>query len=110
MVFEGFDASLYDTLTVGEGHELSFRVKGSTQDGDGKTHPHEVVMRGFVEEYDEGEWKNDGEGVPLKLKLSLRYYERHIDGAEVWAVDPAGMVLRQNGADLLAEHRTNIGR
>ncbi len=109
MTFEGFDPHLYDTFMPLEGETIPFTVRGSTQDGDGTIHAHKIVMRGFVESHDEGTWK-EGEGVPLKLKLSLRHYERHIDGVEKWAANPEGMILRRNGVDLLAQHRANIGR
>ena len=109
LTFEGFPSALYDTLSISEGTEIPITLRGSTEDEDGATHAHKVVMRGFVEAYDEGTWK-EGEAVPLKLKLSLRHYERHIDGAEKWAVNPRGMVFRKNGTDLLAQHRKNIGR
>lgn len=58
---------------------------------------------------DEGEWK-DGENVPLKLDLSLRYYKRERDGIELFEIDQENMIFRVKGKDLLAEHRANIGR
>lgn len=108
MTFEGFDPHLYDIFLPAEGETIPFTLRGSTRDGDGKTHAHKIVMRGFVMSWDEGTWK-EGEQVPLKLKMSLRHYERHIDGVEKWAVSPENMILRRNGIDLLAEHRRNIG-
>ncbi|WP_107497432.1 phage major tail tube protein [Thalassobius sp. I31.1] len=109
LTFGGLPSDLYDLLTVSEGEEIPFRFKGSTQGADGTTHAHMIVARGFVEEFDEGTWA-DAEDAPLNLKISLRHYERHIDGVEKWAVNPEGMILRRNGVDLLAQHRANIGR
>jgi len=108
MTFEGFDPQLYDTFMPLEGETIPFTLRGSTQSGDGSVHAHKIAMRGFVESWDEGTWK-EGDAVPLKLKMSLRSYERHIDGVEKWAANPEGMILRRNGVDLLAEHRANIG-
>lgn len=86
-----------------------FTVRGSTEDDDGTTHAHLIKMTGFVESLDEGEWK-DGEAVPLKLVMSLRYYMRQRDGVELIEYDPINMKYVLNGKDVLAEHRANIGR
>ena len=109
LTFEGFDPHLYEALDITEGSTIPFTVKGSTEDGDGATHAHNIKMRGFIKVLDEGEWK-DGEAVPLKLDLSLRYYKRERDGVELFEIDQENMVFRVNGRDQLAEHRTNIAR
>lgn len=108
LTFEGFDPHLYETLNITEGPLIPLTIKGSTEDGDGVTHAHNIRMRGFLKVLDEGEWK-DGEGVPLKLDLSLRYYKRERDGVELFEFDPENMIFRVRGRDLLAEHRRNIG-
>ena len=107
--FDAIPADLYDLFSVSEGEEFPFRVKGSVQGADGVTVAHEIVARGFVEEFDEGSWE-DGAEAPLMQTVSLRHYERWIDGVEKWAVNPEGMIIRRNGVDLLTEHRANIGR
>jgi P2 family phage contractile tail tube protein len=67
-------------------------------------------MTGFIETLDEGEWK-DGEGVPLKLGMSLRYYKRERDGQLLIEYDPINMVWRgPDGKNKLEEHKRNIGR
>lgn len=109
LTFEGFDPHLYETLDITEGALIPFTIKGSTEDGDGATHAHNIKMRGFLKVLDEGEWK-DGEGVPLKLDMSLRYYKRERDGVELFEIDQENMVFRVRGNDLLAQHRTNIAR
>jgi hypothetical protein len=109
ITFEGFDPHLYEALSPREGATIPLTIKGSTEDGDGKTHAHSIKMQGFIKLLDEGEWK-DGEGVPLKLDLSLRYYKRERDGVELFEIDPVNMVFRVRERDLLAEHRTNISR
>lgn len=109
LTFEGFDPHLYETLDIGEGSTIPLTVKGSTEDADGKTHAHKITMRGFAKVVDEGEWK-EGEGVPLKLEVSLRYYKRERDGIELYEVDPENMVFKVKGDDLLAKHRANISR
>ena len=109
ITFQGFDPDLYTGLGIAEGQLLPLTVKGSTQDLDGNTHAHAIKMRGFIEKLDEGEWK-DGEEVPLKLDLSLRYYKRERGGVELIEADPVNMIFRVNGVDQLAEHRANIGR
>lgn len=109
LTFEGFDPHLYETLDITEGSLIPFTCKGSTEDGDGATHAHNVAMRGFTKVLDEGEWK-DGESVPLKLDMSLRYYRRERDGVELFEIDQENMIFRVKGKDLLAEHRANIGR
>lgn len=109
ITFEGFPAELYTHLGLVEGALLPVTVRGSTQDGDGATHRHVVKMRGFIKKLDEGEWK-DGENVPLKIDLSLRYYKRERDGVELIEADPVNMIFRVSGVDQLAAHRANIGR
>lgn len=109
LTFEGFDPNLYNTLDITEGGLIPFTIKGSTEDGDGAAHAHNIKMRGFVKVLDEGEWK-DGEGVPLKLDMSLRYYKRERDGVELFEIDQENMVFRVRGNDLLSQHRTNIAR
>ncbi|WP_224825760.1 phage major tail tube protein [Cognatishimia sp. MH4019] len=109
LTFEGFDPHLYETLDITEGSLIPFTCKGSTEDGDGTTHAHNVAMRGFLKVLDEGEWK-DGESVPLKIDMSLRYYRRERDGVELFEIEPARMLFRVKGKDLLAEHRANVGR
>lgn len=109
LTFEGFDPHIYETLDIGEGSTIPLTVKGSAEDGDGKTHAHKITMRGFAKVIDEGEWK-EGEGVPLKLEVSLRYYKRERDGVVLYEVDPVNMVFKVKEKDLLAEHRANISR
>ncbi len=109
ITFQGFDPDLYTGFGIAEGSTLSLTVKGSTQDADGKTHAHAIKMRGFIEKLDEGEWK-DGDEVPLKLDMSLRYYKRERDGVELIEADPVNMIFRVRGVDQLAQHRANIGR
>ncbi|MEM6728839.1 MAG: phage major tail tube protein [Pseudomonadota bacterium] len=107
MNFEGFDPRLYEALDVTEGSLIPFTCKGSTEDGDGTPHAHNVAMRGFIKMLDEGEWK-DGDSVPLKLQLSLRYYRRERDGIELFEIDQENMLFRVKGRDLLAQHRANL--
>lgn len=107
--FETCPPEIYDLFSVSEGEEFPFRWKGSMQGADGVTRAHMVYARGFIEEHDEGT-AQEGEGMPLMRSISLRHYERHIDGVEKWAVNPEGMIIRRNGVDLLADHRRNIGR
>jgi len=109
LTFEGFDPHLYETLDITEGSLIPFTIKGSAEDGDGATHAHNIKMRGFLKVLDEGEWK-DGEGVPLKLEMSLRYYKRERDRVELFEIDQENMVFRVRGKDLLAQHRINIAR
>lgn len=109
MTFEGFDPDLYTHFSIVEGADIPFTVRGSTQDRDGATHRHAIKMRGFITKIDEGEWK-DGEAVPLKLELSLRYYKRERDGVELIEADPENMIFKISGVDQLAQHRANIGR
>ena len=109
LTFQGFDPDLYVSLGLTEGSLLPLTVKGSTQDIDGTTRAHAIKMRGFIKKLDEGEWK-DGEEVPLKLDMSIRYYKRERAGVELVEADPVNMIFRINGVDQLAEHRANIGR
>lgn len=109
LTFEGFDPHLYEALSITEGSLIPLTIKGSTEDGDGATHAHSIKTRGFIKVLDEGEWK-DGESVPLKLDVSLRYYKRERDGIELFEIDQENMIFRKSGVDLLAEHRANIGR
>lgn len=109
VTFQGFDPDLYKLFGIAEGALIPLTVRGSTQDLDGNTHAHAIKMRGFIEKMDEGEWK-DGEEVPLKLTISLRYYKRERAGVELIEADPINMIFRVNGVDQLAQHRANIGR
>lgn len=107
--FETLPADLYDLFSASEGEEFPFRIKGSVQGDDGVARPHMIVARGFVEEFDEGAWE-DGKEAPLVQTVSLRHYERHVDGVEKWVANPEAMILRRNGVDFLERHRINIGR
>lgn len=107
--FDTIPKDLFDLFSVSEGEEFPFRLKGSVQGADGVTVAHEIVARGFIEEFDEGSWE-DGAEAPFAQTVSLRHYERWIDGVEKWVVNPEGMIIRRNGVDLLAAHRANIGR
>ena len=107
--FNTVPADLWDLFTISEGEIIPFRLKASIQGNDGTITKHEVVARGFVEEFDDGSWE-DGKEAPLQHKISLRHNERHIDGVEKWVINPEGMIIRKNGVDLLAQHRANIGR
>lgn len=107
--FDTIPKDLFDLFSVSEGEEFPFRLKGSVQGADGTTVAHEIVARGFIEEFDEGSWE-DGAEAPFAQTVSLRHYERWIDGVEKWVVNPVGMIIRRNGVDLLADHRANIGR
>jgi len=109
LTFDAVPKDLFDLFSVSEGEEFPFRIKGSMQGADGVTVAHEIIARGFIEEFDEGSWE-DGAEAPLMQTVSLRHYERHIDGVEKWVVNPEGMIIRRNGIDLLAPHRANIGR
>lgn len=109
LTFEGMPPELYEQLDLTEGGTFPITLRGSAEDGDGTTHGHKIVARCIVESLDEGTWE-DGEDVPLTLECSLRYYERWRDGVELWAVDPENMVFRQNGRDMLADHRRNLAR
>lgn len=109
LYFETLPPELYDLFSSSEGEEFPFRIKGSVQGADGVTRAHMIVARGFIEEFDEGSWE-DGKEAPFPQTVSLRHYERHVDGVEKWTVNPEGMILRRNGVDLLAQHRVNIGR
>ena len=66
-------------------------------------------MRGFIKVLDEGEWK-DGEAVPLKLDMSLRYYLRERDGVELFEVDQENMIFRVNGRDQLVQQQGQARR
>ncbi len=109
LTFQGFDPNLYQNLFTPEGDLIPLTIKGSTEDGDGRTHAHTINMRGFIKTLDEGEWK-DGEEVPLKIDVSLRYYKRIRDAVELFEIDQENMIFRVNGTDKLAQHRANIAR
>lgn len=109
LTFVGLPQEIYKLFGTKEGNDLPFTVRGSTEDRDGTTHPHVIKMRGFIKSIDEGVWK-DGEDVPCKIELSLRYYYREADGQRLLECDPENMVFFSGETDLLAEHRQNIGR
>lgn len=108
VTFQGFAPELYTHFGIVEGALVPFTVRGSAEDGNGTTHSHVVKMRGLIKKIDESEWK-DGEEVPLKLDLSLRYYKRQRDGVDLIEADPVNMIFRVAGVDQLAAHRANIG-
>jgi P2 family phage contractile tail tube protein len=108
ITFGGLVPEVIGAFGMVEGADLPFVCRGSTEDRDGTTHAHKVVMRGFIKMIDEGDW--GGDDVGLKIDLSLRHYERHHDGVELLAMNPEAMIFRRNGVDQLARHRANIGR
>lgn len=107
--FASLDPQILSLFDVGEGANVAFTVRGSTQDRNGTTHAHVIKMRGFIKVLDEGEWK-DGEEAPTTLDIALDYYKREHDGAELIEADPVNMIFRVRGVDQLAQHRRNIGR
>lgn len=102
-----FDADLLKLMRILPGEQFAFTARGAMASDDGTKKPVVVTMRGLLTEADMGAWK-PGEEMPLKLKMSLRYYKLEIDGALIYEIDPVNYVAVVNGKDQLETTRQHL--
>lgn len=102
-----FDADVLKLMRILPGEQFAFTARGAMVSDDGTKKPVVVTMRGLLTEVDMGTWK-PGEAMPLKLKMSLRYYKLEIDGSLIYEIDPVNYVAVINGVDQLAAARQHL--
>ena len=102
-----FDRDVLNTLRILPGEQVAFVARGAKVSDDGAKKGVVVTMRGLLSELDMDTWK-PGEEMPLKLKMSLRYYKLEDDGVTVYEIDPINYVAVVNGTDQLAKTREHL--
>lgn len=103
-----YDADVLALFGVVEGNQVGFTARGHLESFDGTKTAVIHTMRGKVKELDPGTWK-PGDKPSLKLSLALSYYKLTHDGRVISEIDVENMVFVQNGVDLLAVARANLG-
>lgn len=102
-----FDKDVLNLMRVLPGEQFAFTARGSKVSDDGTKKPVVVTMRGLLSEVDMDTWK-PGDEMPLKLKMSLRYYKLEDDGAVVYEIDPVNYKAVVNGKDQLETTRQHL--
>ncbi|CAM3792053.1 phage major tail tube protein [Castellaniella denitrificans] len=102
-----FDKDVLNLMRVLPGEQFAFTARGAMVSDDGTKKPVVVTMRGLLTEVDMDTWK-PGDEMPLKLKMSLRYYKLQIDGADVYEIDPVNYKAVVNGVDQLETTRQHL--
>lgn len=103
-----YDSDVLALFGVVEGAQFSFTVRGHLESFDGTKSAVVHNMRGKIKELDSGSWK-PGEKPSLKISMALSYYKLTIDGRIIHEIDIENMVHIQNGVDVLAAARANLG-
>lgn len=103
-----YDADVLALFGVVEGNQVSFTARGHLESFDGTKTAVVHNMRGKVKETDAGTWK-PGEKPSLKISMALSYYKLTHGGRVIHEIDVENMVFIQNGIDLLAVARANLG-
>jgi hypothetical protein len=102
-----FDKNVLNLMRVLPGEQFAFTARGSKVSDDGTKKPVVVTMRGLLSEVDMDAWK-PGDEMPLKLKMSLRYYKLEDDGTVVYEIDPVNYKAVVNGKDQLETTRQHL--
>ncbi|MDZ4377989.1 MAG: phage major tail tube protein [Xanthomonadaceae bacterium] len=102
-----FDRDVLTAMRILPGEQFAFVARGAKVSDDGAKKAVVVTMRGLLSEVDMDTWK-PGEEMPLKLKMSLRYYKLEDDGVTVYEIDPINYVAVINGTDQLATTRDHL--
>lgn len=101
-IIRGFGATSID------GQRMRF-VASVQDDSTGAVHSWEAVIGGRHEEIDMGEAK-PGEDTEMKGKTAVAFFSLTRDGEELVYIDVLGMIERYGGTDIMAAHRTALGR
>lgn len=103
LTFAEYDAELFKLFGLTNGSDIALTIRGALE-GNGKTVPVVINVRGYLKEMDFDSWK-PAEKATLKCSVSCSYYRLTIDGAELIEIDPINMVRNVNGLDQLTKLR-----
>lgn len=102
-----FDDSVLKTMRILPGSQFAHTARGAMVSDDGTKKPVIVSMRGILLEADMGTW-TPGEEMPVKLKMSLRYYKLQINGNVIYEIDPVNYIAIVDGVDQLETTRQHL--
>ena len=103
MTFSEYDSELFKLFGLTNGSEIAFTIRGALE-GNSKTTPVVVNVRGYFKEMDFDTWKPAEKG-SLKCSVACNYYKLTVDGVELIEVDPINMIRNVNGSDQLSAIR-----
>ena len=103
MTFSEYDPELFKLFGLTNGSEIAFTIRGALE-GNGKTTPVIVNVRGYFKEMDFDAWK-PAEKASLKCSVACNYYKLTMDGVELVEIDPINMIKTVNGSDQLSAVR-----
>ena len=99
-------------LTVDPNNMLSIQIRANQKvrnaAGNLKDVPVIIHMRGWASSRKIGELKSS-EGSNPEYVIEVWYYKLVVDGEEIEEIDVENCVHRQNGVDLMANYRSNLG-
>jgi len=105
----GFEVNALRKHSAVTHNAVLLRFAGSFQrDDTGEISAVEVVTRGRIKEFDNGNYKV-GDNSTMKLSMANSYYKVVVDNETIIEIDTVNMVEIVNGVDMMAEHRTAIG-
>ena len=105
----GFEVKALQKHSAAKHNAVLLRFAGSFQrDDTGEISAVEVVTRGRIKEFDNGNYKV-GDNSTMKVSMVNSYYKITVDGETIIEIDTVNMVEIVNGEDMMAEHRTAIG-
>jgi len=105
----GFEVNALRKHSAATHNAVLLRFAGSFQrDDTGEISAVEVVTRGRIKEFDNGNYKV-GDNSTMKLSMANSYYKVVVDNETIIEIDTVNMVEIVNGVDMMAEHRTAIG-
>ena len=102
-----FSEDILKLYRILPGQQFSFTARGVKSSDDGTQKPVLVAMQGLLTEIDMDTWK-PGEEMPLKIKMTLRYYRLENDGKIIYEIDPINYKFIVMGKDLLETARQHL--
>ena len=103
MTFAEYDSALFKLFGLTNGSDIALTIRGALE-GNGKTIPVVINVRGYFKEMDFDSWK-PAEKATLKCSVACSYYMLTIDGEELIEIAPINMIRNVNGSDQFAELR-----
>ena len=103
LTFAEYDSELFKLFGLTNGADIALTIRGALE-GNGKTVPVVINVRGYFKEMDFDSWK-PAEKATLKCSVACSYYRLTIDGAELIEIDPINMIRNVNCSDQFAKLR-----
>lgn len=104
MTFAEYDSELFKLFGLTNGADVSLTIRGAIE-GNGKTEPVIINVRGYFKELDFDSWK-PAEKATLKCSVACSYYRLTVSDNELIEIDPVNMIRNVNGKDQLSEMRS----